>query len=98
MVMENVKRQKGKIRKLLEQILGWSCLMVGILGLFLPFLQGVLLILMGVIFLSATYPSLKVWIEKEFAKIETRHSKARPVLRAIEKVYINLVKIFEVRN
>lgn len=94
----NNKRQNGMVRKFLGQVLGWFCLVVGALGLFLPFLQGVILILLGIIFLSATYPSIKTWIEKEFIKGETRHPKIRPILKKIEEVYIKLVKIFEVKT
>ncbi len=95
--MNNEKKQKGRVRRFFEQILGWSCLFLGIIGLFLPFLQGVVLILMGVLFLSASYPSLKIWIEKEFKKGETRHPRVRDFLKGVEKVYLKLVSVFEIR-
>lgn len=37
---------------LLRKIVGWSLICLGIIGLFLPILQGVLLILVGLAFLG----------------------------------------------
>lgn len=96
--MENIVKKKGGVRKLLKQVLGWLCLVVGIAGLFLPFLQGILLILLGIIFLSATYPSLKIQIEKELKKDRSSHPKVRKILKGIEVVYLKLVAIFEIKN
>ena len=96
--MENVPKQKGRVKKFLGQVFGWLCLIVGTLGLFLPFLQGVLLILIGVIFLSVSHPSLKIWVKKEFAKSDNRPPGVRNILKAIEKAYIKLVAIFGERG
>ena len=82
---------------MLGQILGWVCLFFGIIGLFLPFFQGVVLILIGIILLSASYPKLKIWIEKEFTKRESRNPKVNKFLKKVEGVYIKLVAFFEVR-
>lgn len=94
--MQNKKR--GRVRKLLGQGLGWLCLAIGIPGLFLPLLQGVVLILLGIIFLSASYPKLKIWVENEFAKGKTRHPKARAILEKVEKIYRKLSAIFETKE
>lgn len=96
--MENANQKKGKIKRLLWQILGWFCLIVGLPGLFLPFLQGIFLILVGIILLSATYPKLKIWIERKFEKGRERHRKISPFLEKTEKVYRRLVEYFEVKN
>lgn len=93
--MEKENQKKGRVRRLLGQMLGWVCLLFGVIGLFLPFFQGVVLILLGIIFLSATYPKLKIWIEREFVKSKTRHPKVRGFLEGVEKIYRKLVAVFE---
>jgi len=42
-------------KRIVVLIAGWSFILLGIVGLFLPFLQGVLFILVGIIILSAPY-------------------------------------------
>jgi uncharacterized membrane protein YbaN (DUF454 family) len=49
-------------------ILGWTLLVLGVAGLFLPFLQGILLILAGLFILSRHYP----WAHRLFAKLKER--------------------------
>jgi uncharacterized membrane protein YbaN (DUF454 family) len=43
---------KSSIKRILVLIVGWSFILLGILGLFLPILQGVLFLLVGLIILS----------------------------------------------
>jgi uncharacterized protein len=50
------------------QILGWMFLVTGIAGLFLPFLQGILFIFVGLIILSWEY----AWARKVLVKARTR--------------------------
>jgi uncharacterized membrane protein YbaN (DUF454 family) len=49
-------------------IAGWSFILLGIAGLFLPFLQGLLFILVGVIILSSHY----AWARLLMAKLRKR--------------------------
>src|SRR2546427_10937372 len=42
-------------KRVLVLIIGWSFILLGIVGLFLPILQGVLFILIGLIILSSEY-------------------------------------------
>src|SRR5258708_20231747 len=44
-----------KIKKAVVQLVGWIFLVAGIAGLFLPFLQGILFILVGLVILSSQY-------------------------------------------
>jgi len=44
-----------KIKKAVVQVVGWIFLVAGIAGLFLPFLQGILFILVGLVILSSQY-------------------------------------------
>jgi uncharacterized protein len=41
---------------LLRHVLGWSLLVLGVLGLFLPILQGILFLAMGAVLLSPDIP------------------------------------------
>ena len=45
-------------------IVGWSFIVLGILGLFLPFLQGILFLLVGLIILSKHYKFAQRWLDK----------------------------------
>lgn len=46
-------------KKLIVQFVALLFLILGVLGLFLPFLQGILFILMGLILLSIYHPGIK---------------------------------------
>lgn len=49
-------------------LLGWGFLLLGIAGLFLPVLQGILFILVGLIILSSEY----VWAHKLLRRLRSR--------------------------
>lgn len=57
-----------KIKKIIRYILGWGLIGFGIIGLFLPFLQGILMILLGIFILEkekemAFLKKYKVWLK-----------------------------------
>jgi uncharacterized membrane protein YbaN (DUF454 family) len=60
------------MRPLLKRIvilsLGWSFLLLGIVGLFLPILQGILFILIGLVILSTEY----AWAHRLLGRLKTR--------------------------
>lgn len=58
----------GKIKRWLILIVGWSLIVLGVAGLFLPFLQGVLFLLAGLYILSTKY----VWARKLLQKLKNR--------------------------
>ncbi len=61
---------------------GWSFILLGIAGLFLPVLQGVLFLLIGLIILSSEY----VWAHHLLNKLRLRFPKLGAVAeRASEK-------------
>jgi uncharacterized protein len=62
---------KAPARRLLAFITGWSFILLGIAGLFLPFLQGVLFILVGLIILSSQY----AWARLLLRKLRARFPK-----------------------
>jgi len=59
------------IKKVGLLILGWSFVVLGILGLFLPFLQGILFILIGLAILSSRSNLIKSFLKH----LEERHPR-----------------------
>ena len=59
------------VKRVLILIVGWGFLLLGIVGLFLPILQGVLFILIGLIILSSEY----VWAHHLLTKLRDRFPK-----------------------
>jgi uncharacterized membrane protein YbaN (DUF454 family) len=69
-------------KRILTLIAGWIFILLGIAGLFLPVLQGVLFLLVGLIILSSEY----VWAHNLLNKIRNRFPKlGRTADRATEK-------------
>jgi uncharacterized protein len=62
---------KPRTKRILVLIAGWSFILLGIVGLILPFLQGVLFILIGLIILSSQY----AWARLLLAKLRKRFPK-----------------------
>ena len=59
---------KSSIKRILILIVGWGFILLGILGLFLPILQGVLFLLVGLIILSSEY----VWAHRLLTRLRER--------------------------
>ena len=53
-----------RVKKLLSIIVGWSFIVLGVLGLFLPFLQGILFLLVGLTILAPHYAFAQRWLDK----------------------------------
>jgi len=75
---------REKINNIFIKIAGLAFIFFGIISLFLPFLQGLLFILIGLYILSLRYPKLKALFEKTFARyprfkesFDKSHSKIR---------------------
>ncbi|HSB10936.1 MAG TPA: PGPGW domain-containing protein [Blastocatellia bacterium] len=47
---------KARLKRGAVYLVGWGFILLGILGLFLPILQGILFILVGLLFLSSVSP------------------------------------------
>lgn len=62
---------KPAIKRVLVLIVGWLFLLVGIAGLFLPIIQGILCIVIGLLILSSEY----VWAHNLLQRIKTRFPK-----------------------
>ena len=72
-----------RIKRLLIWCLGWVFIVLGILGLFLPVLQGILFLLIGLYLLSSTSP----WAERLLKRLRERFPKiSKTFEEAKEKV------------
>lgn len=71
------------MQKVYRHVFGWFFIFLGVLGLFLPFLQGILFLFIGAIILAPEVP----FFRKLLAKFEKRHpeifAQARRLFRRI---------------
>lgn len=56
------------VKRILILITGWTFILVGIAGLFLPILQGILFIVIGLMILSCEY----VWARRLLARLRAK--------------------------
>ena len=69
-----------RLKPILMQALGYAFLLLGVLGLFLPFLQGILFLLVGLIIL-ARYAT---WAQRLLDHFRERHPKAGELIDTAE--------------
>lgn len=70
---------KTRAKQIAVLLVGWGFILLGIAGLFLPVLQGILFLLIGLFILSSEY----VWAHKLLGKMKARFpSAARHVDKA----------------
>lgn len=69
---------RRRIRHYVILTLGWIFILLGILGLFLPILQGILFLCIGVLLLSSESPRMRLLI----MKLGQRYPKFRAALTA----------------
>jgi uncharacterized protein len=62
---------KAYTKRILVLIAGWGFILLGIVGLFLPILQGVLFLLVGLIILSSEY----MWAHRLLTRLRERFPK-----------------------
>lgn len=61
----------SRLKRVLLLIVGWGFILLGIAGLFLPILQGILFLLIGLVILSSEY----VWAHHLLRKLRERFPK-----------------------
>lgn len=61
----------SRVKRFAVLLLGWAFILLGIAGLFLPVLQGILFLLIGLIILSSEY----VWAHKLLTRLKERFPK-----------------------
>lgn len=59
---------RAVIKRIVLLVVGWGFVLLGIVGLFLPVLQGILFILIGLIILSSEY----VWAHHLLERVKAR--------------------------
>jgi uncharacterized membrane protein YbaN (DUF454 family) len=62
------------------QITGYAFLVLGVLGLFLPFLQGILFLLIGLLILAKNAP----WAHNLLERVRERYPKAGALIETAE--------------
>lgn len=62
---------KARLKRIGVILVGWAFILLGIAGLFLPILQGVLFLLVGLLILSTEY----VWAHHLLQKLRARFPK-----------------------
>jgi uncharacterized membrane protein YbaN (DUF454 family) len=61
----------AQLKRALVLVVGWAFIALGIVGLFLPVLQGILFLLIGLVILSTEY----VWAHHLLTKLRQRFPK-----------------------
>lgn len=65
----------GRFWKITRLAVGWVLIVLGGIGLFLPFLQGIILIVAGLALLSKDRPWARRWLEQMKARLKRRTRK-----------------------
>lgn len=66
---------RGSLQRVAMLILGWALIVLGIAGLFLPFLQGILLLVAGVWVLSRE----SAWVRRRLDRLRARYPRLAEV-------------------
>ena len=88
--MEQITTSKavgGHFKRVAVIITGWSFIALGIVGLFLPFLQGILFILIGLVILSKEHHwagKVVAWVRSRFPKLDRWFAWAH---RKVERIF-----------
>lgn len=79
---------KAKLKHAAILVAGWGFILLGILGLFLPILQGILFLLVGLLILSSVSPrAARVlhWLRKRFPRISDKMDEATPKAKHVQR-------------
>ncbi len=74
------------LKRILIVALAIFCIILGIIGLVLPFLQGFLFLAIGLLLLSFYSPSLRAWIDKHTMRYPKLHQAVRKVEDFVVKI------------
>jgi uncharacterized membrane protein YbaN (DUF454 family) len=72
-----------EIKRVLRHVLGWSLVVLGIIGLFLPILQGILFILAGITILAPEIP----FFRRLLSELQLRYPSAFKKVEQFRKNY-----------
>lgn len=69
--LQGKRQERGRWRRCIRLVIGWGLILGGVVGLFLPFLQGIALIMAGLALLSRDalwarrcMERIKAWVRK----------------------------------
>jgi len=83
------------VKRVLVLIVGWGFIVVGMIGLLLPVLQGVLFLVIGLLILSSEY----VWAHRLLGKLRQRFPAVSPGAdQAAVKASVWLRRLFRQRD
>lgn len=68
-----------QIRRVVVLILGWALIGIGVVGLFVPVLQGILFIMLGLYVLSRESRTARGWLTRLQRRYPKVHAQARRV-------------------
>jgi hypothetical protein len=83
-----VRSSRGLVKKILIHVGGIGLIFLGVVGLFLPFLQGIFLIIAGIGLLSTGNQGVRKWV-KELGK---KYPKPASVFKTIKKKIVTLCR------
>ncbi len=78
-------------RDIVLTVLGWAFIVIGILGIFLPFLQGILFIVIGVYLLSIGSPKAHAKLHAMYIAFKMRFPRAAFTLVKVEKKWEDMI-------
>ncbi len=64
------------MKRIIRLVLGWIFIVLGVLGLFLPFLQGILFLAIGFILIAPESP----WVQDKLERLRRRYPKLGSIL------------------
>jgi uncharacterized membrane protein YbaN (DUF454 family) len=79
-------------RKTLIHLVGWSFILLGIVGLFLPVLQGILFLLIGLLVLSKETKWAKDLLHRVEKRYPTQHQKMHEFNERLKKQILSFLK------
>ena len=73
-------------------VLGVSFIIVGVIGIFLPFIQGILFIIIGLYLLSIGSPKAHAHVVRHYRLGKTRFPRVAAFLEKLEKKWEHLIE------
>lgn len=83
---------RSRFKSLCIKLAGWGFIVLGILGLFLPILQGILFLLVGLYLLSEESPWAKRLLDKLKARFPNVSRKFEEAKAKAKEVQLNIFK------
>lgn len=79
------------MRNIVITVLGWTFIIVGAISVFLPFLQGILFIIIGFYLLSIGSPKAREKIRASYIMFKLRFPRVASALEKVEKKWESMI-------